>query len=120
MLQIDLHENQIEFAITFNGTNNFMEIKDDVKDIPSRRFDMDSKIWLVPVSQNSFESMKALAEKWGFTITEKANEALTLAKASFKIRSFQKGGVSYGGDRMTISQEAVDAIEQALKAVKGE
>ena len=80
MLQIDLHENQIEFAITFNGTNNFMEIKDDVKDIPSRRFDMDSKAWLVPVSQNSFESMKALAEKWGFTITEKANEALTLAK----------------------------------------
>jgi len=55
---------------------------------------------------------------------EEMAKALKITKASFKVRSFQKGGVNYGGDKITISQEAADAIEAAFsaweKAGKGE
>lgn len=45
-------------------------------------------------------------------------EAARMVKESMVIRSFQRGGVSYGGDKRTISQEAWDALCQALAAIK--
>lgn len=53
-------------------------------------------------------------------ISSKAADALLAAakliKESMVIRSFQRGGVSYGGDKRTISQEAWDVLCVAISA----
>lgn len=48
-----------------------------------------------------------------------AMDALRCVNDSLQIRSFQRNGISYGGDRWVwvVSQDAVDALRAALAGV---